>query len=68
MRTNPDTQQWILVEQHPLSKLPGTWISKWTSIPALIEQVKGTQPKYVHSLFERYGTAHLSPKLSWYLM
>lgn len=63
MKTEPAIQQWIVIEQHPLSKLPGTWISKWTNIPALIELVQGTQPKYVHSLFEKYGTFH--PNADW---
>ncbi|KAJ4397491.1 hypothetical protein N0V93_001721 [Gnomoniopsis smithogilvyi] len=47
--------QWIRVEQRELSSLPGTTISKWTSIPVLMHLVKGTQPKYVHSLFVKYG-------------
>ncbi|KAF3766399.1 cytochrome P450 [Cryphonectria parasitica EP155] len=47
--------QWIRVEHHPLSRLPGTWISKWSNIPAWIELVKGRQPVYIHSLFEKYG-------------
>lgn len=38
-----------------MSRLPGTYISKWTSIPVLIQLAKGTQPKYIHSLFVKYG-------------
>lgn len=48
-------QQAIRVEQRELSRLPGNYISKWTSIPSLIQLVKGTQPKYIHSLFLKYG-------------
>lgn len=48
-------QQWIRVEQRALSQLPGTLISKWTSIPLLVQLVRGTQPKYVHGLFIKYG-------------
>lgn len=38
-----------------MSRLPGTKISKWTSIPVLLQLARGTQPKYVHNLFVKYG-------------
>lgn len=48
-------QQWIRVEQRALSRLPGTLVSKWTSIPLLVQLIREPQPKYVHSLFIKYG-------------
>lgn len=39
----------------PISELPGTWLSRWTNIEFLVELVKGKQPIYVHSLFQKYG-------------
>ncbi|KAK7705638.1 hypothetical protein SLS64_008007 [Diaporthe eres] len=46
---------WVRSRHDPISNLPGTWLSRWTNIEFLVEFVRGKQPKYIHSLFQKYG-------------
>lgn len=49
--------------QSPLSTLPGTWHSRWTSLVLLWHEYHGSRRLYVHSLHQKYGpTVRLGPK------
>lgn len=51
------SQLWVRSRPDPISDLPGTWLSRWTNIEFLVELVRGKQPQYIHSLFQKYGTS-----------
>ncbi|KAI2465630.1 putative cytochrome P450 [Annulohypoxylon bovei var. microspora] len=39
----------------PLAKIPGPWYTKWTISVFKYQVVKGTRPKWVQALHEKYG-------------
>jgi hypothetical protein len=41
----------------PLSKIPGPFLSKFSSIPWAIEMIKGTHSLAARSIFEKYGSS-----------
>lgn len=43
------------VLRNPLSKIPGPWYSKITSVVLTNEFLKGRRAKYVQRLHEKYG-------------
>ncbi|KAI0834222.1 cytochrome P450 [Hypoxylon sp. FL0890] len=46
----------------PLAKVPGPWHTKWTEAVSKYTAVKGTRPKWIHSLHLKYGpVVRISP-------
>ncbi|KAM4065460.1 cytochrome p450 [Hirsutella rhossiliensis] len=43
------------VLRNSTSRLPGPWLSKWTSLVLTYHWLKGTRCQYVHSLHQQYG-------------
>ncbi|KAI0007687.1 cytochrome P450 [Xylariaceae sp. FL0662B] len=48
---------WTLIKEFssPLSKIPGPWYSRWTTLVSRYYRLKGRLPAYVHSLHQQYG-------------
>ncbi|KAI1503706.1 cytochrome P450 [Biscogniauxia marginata] len=40
---------------HPLSKYPGPFLNRFTVLPITYHTIRGRQPYYMKSLFDRYG-------------